>query len=221
MNEISLLAKLYKETDIRNSKIGDSVIADNAIVQNSIIDDKVEIGRRSFVRYSSLGYGSYIGHDTVATFCNIGKFCSISWGVSIVGGGGHNSNNLSTYTNYWWKRTFGVNIDLETDAYQKTIIGNDVWIGCNSVILEGLTIGDGAIIGAGSVVTKSVEPYSIVAGNPAKLIRMRFSSDIITRLLDLKWWDINPTIISNNIELFIGEISKDVIDKINHIKNGY
>lgn len=82
------------------------------------------------------------------------------------------------------------------------VIGNDVWIGANAVILPGVNIGDGAVIAAGAVVTKDVEPYAIVGGVPAKLIRYRFSNDIIKKLLQIKWWNWTEEEIDNNIELF-------------------
>lgn len=78
-----------------------------------------------------------------------------------------------------------------------TVIGNDVWIGEKSIILPGVEIGDGAIIAAGSVVTKNVEPYSIVGGIPAKLIKYRFNKDTIKKLISIKWWDWSDTDIFN------------------------
>ena len=84
------------------------------------------------------------------------------------------------------------------------VIGNDVWLGYRSVILAGVTIGDGAIVGAYSVVTKDVPPYTIVAGNPAKEIRRRFSEAEIARLLELRWWDWPIEKITENVHLLTG-----------------
>ena len=78
-------------------------------------------------------------------------------------------------------------------------VGNDVWIGARAIIMDGIKIGDGAIIGANSVVTKDVPPYAIVAGCPAKLIRYRFSEDVINKLLELCWWDYPKEFIVNNL----------------------
>ncbi|EJT6167524.1 CatB-related O-acetyltransferase [Clostridium perfringens] len=95
------------------------------------------------------------------------------------------------------------------DIYNKTVIENDVWIGANTLIKSGVKIGNGAIIGMGSVVTKNVPPYEIWAGNPAKCIRKRFDDDIIEKLLLIKWWEYSEEKLTkesenfNNIELFI------------------
>lgn len=79
----------------------------------------------------------------------------------------------------------------------KTIIGNDVWLGANSLVLKGVKIGDGAVIGAGAVVTKDVPPYAIVGGNPAKVIKMRFDDETIGKLMQLQWWNLDLSIIEN------------------------
>lgn len=100
----------------------------------------------------------------------------------------------------------------EFNTQKKTIIGNDVWIGNNCLIKSGVIIGDGAIIGMGSVVTKNIEPYSIVAGNPAKMIRKRFDDEIVNKLLETKWWNYDDSkieqesIFFNNVEKFIQEL---------------
>lgn len=105
-------------------------------------------------------------------------------------------------------------IYIEKSKKELPVIGNDVWIGYNATILNGVTIGDGAIIGAGSVVTEDVPPYAIVGGNPAKLIRFRFNQEIIERLTRSAWWDYGPDILSgldiSNPEYCIDEIEKRV-----------
>jgi virginiamycin A acetyltransferase len=119
----------------------------------------------------------------------IGKFCQIATDVLfIMNGGNHSLNGLSTFPfkifgNEW------ASVPLESESKGDTVIGNDVWIGYNAVIMPGVKIADGAIIGAKSVVTSDVPPYAIVAGNPARLIRKRFDDDVIEFLLRLKWWD--------------------------------
>lgn len=124
----------------------------------------------------------------------IGKFCQIAAGVEfIMNGANHQMNAVSTFPFYtlegWDMEPPSANdLPLKGD----TIIGNDVWIGQNAVILPGVHIGDGAIIGANSVVGSHVEPYTIVAGNPARVLRRRFDDELIQLLLMWKWWD-KPT----------------------------
>lgn len=122
----------------------------------------------------------------------IGKFCAIAKGVEfIMNGANHQMNAISTYPFYifnGWNQQIPSpnNMPIKGD----TIIGNDVWIGQNVTILPGVHIEDGAIIGANSTVASDVKSYSIVAGNPAKLIRMRFDEELIHILKDLKWWNL-------------------------------
>lgn len=121
----------------------------------------------------------------------IGKFCQIAAGVEFVmNGANHQMNAVSTFpffTLEGWdmEPPSSSNLPLKGD----TVIGNDVWIGQNAVILPGVHIGDGAIIGANSVVSRNVVPYNIVAGNPAKVLRKRFDDQLIELLLEFKWWN--------------------------------
>lgn len=121
----------------------------------------------------------------------IGKFCQIAAGVEFVmNGANHQMNCISTfpfYTLEGWRMDPPAMEDLPIKG--NTVIGNDVWIGQDSVILPGVCIGDGAIIGANSVVGSDVDPYTIVAGNPAKKIRKRFDDELIQLMLNFKWWD--------------------------------
>lgn len=129
--------------------------------------------------------------DFIGDKLSIGKFCAIASGVEfIMNGGNHLVEAISSYPfsifgNGWEQAMDGRNFPNKGDIH----VGNDVWLGYRSVILAGVTIGDGAIVGAYSVVTKNVPPYTIVAGNPAKEIRMRFPEAEIERLLALRWWD--------------------------------
>lgn len=88
------------------------------------------------------------------------------------------------------------------EEFEKIGIGNDVWIGANVIILDGIEIGDGAVVAAGSVITKSVPPYAIVGGVPAKIIRYRFEKDKIEKLLILKWWDMDLAYLRKNFTKF-------------------
>jgi chloramphenicol O-acetyltransferase type B len=162
-----------------------------------------------------IGKGTYasnlqIGDWGEGSTLEIGNFCSIAGGVFIFLGGEHRSDWVTTYP-------FNVLCDSATNikGHPKSkgdvIIGSDVWIGGMSVILSGVKIGDGAVIGARSVVTKDVPPYAIVGGNPSRILRYRFNEKIIEKLLAIKWWDWDdlriqkaiPFLLQDNIELFL------------------
>ena len=145
----------------------------------------------------SIGAFSYVNENTTIYSCSIGRYTSIAHQV-MIGPAEHPTNWLSTHSfPFGGASVFGrspeylkiLNDQNFEGNRQSVSIGNDVWIGHGVLIKSGLTIGDGAIVGAGSIVTKDVEPYAIVAGNPAKLIRYRFASKIIDRLQKLEWWN--------------------------------
>ena len=140
--------------------------------------------------------------DFVGDKLVIGKFCMIASDVKfIMNGGNHLSKAITSYPfaifrNGWEHSMDGKEYPNKGDI----IIGNDVWIGYNSTIMAGVTIGDGAIIATNSTVIKNVEPYSIVGGNPAMEIKKRFSLDIIEQLLKLQWWEWDIEKITRNIQ---------------------
>ena len=143
----------------------------------------------------------------------IGKFCSIACGAKFLfNSANHTLSSLSTYPFPLFFEEWNLdrsNVFTSWDNKVDIVIGNDVWIGYEAVILAGVTIGDGAIIGARAVVTKDVEPYTIVGGVPAAPIRKRFSKDTISNLLKIKWWDWPKEKIAKNINAIqSGEIDK-------------
>lgn len=140
-----------------------------------------------------------INHDKLT----IGKFCSIACGAKFLfNSANHTMRSLSTYPFPLFYEEWGLDINHVTDSWDNKgdiTIGSDVWIGYEAVILAGVTVGDGAIIGARSVVTKDVPPYTIVGGVPAKPIRKRFSEEIIAVLLEMQWWNWPEGRIAQNI----------------------
>ena len=140
-----------------------------------------------------------INHDRLI----IGKFCSIACGAKFIFNcANHTLKSLSTYTFPLFYEEWDLpksEVAAAWDNKGDIVIGNDVWIGFEAVILAGVKIGDGAIIGARAVVTKDVPPYSIVGGIPAKVIRKRYSPDIIEQLLSLRWWDWTKEKIKRNL----------------------
>ena len=161
---------------------------------------------------SSLGDYSYISADSHINFTAIGKFTCIGPEVKIGLGTHPTSVFVSVHPAFYsgkgrLGKTFA---DREYfKEFQRSYIGNDVWIGNNATILPGIKIGDGAIIGTNSLVTTDVEPYTIVGGNPAKEIRKRFDEETIQLLLALKWWDWDIQKITDNLDVIThGNISE-------------
>lgn len=160
----------------------------NVVIVNSIVDDY-----------------SYIGGNSEIKNCSIGKFCSIAPDVKI-GLGMHPTDKISTYPGFYSQSASGV-VKIGYDPLiieeKRVIVGNDVWIGTRSMIIDGVIIGNGAIIAAGSVVTKDVKPYEVVGGVPAKNIKYRFSEEEIKQLEEFRWWDRGLDFCRENVDLFL------------------
>jgi acetyltransferase-like isoleucine patch superfamily enzyme len=147
---------------------------------------------------------SFCGYDCEISNCEIGSFTSIANGV-VIGGGMHPIDWVGTSPVFYEGRdsVSAKFSEFQREGVETTFIGHDVWIARNALIKQGVTIGNGAVVGMGSVVTKDVPPYSIVGGNPAKLIRMRFSDEIIDELIKSEWWHLDEDILrkcSKNIK---------------------
>lgn len=162
-----------------------------AAIVGSIVHptSKVEPGT-SFVGSTMARY-SFCGYDCDIAHAQIGAFTSIANGV-VLGGGRHPMEWVGMSPVFYEGRDSlrAKFAEHPRPAPERVSIGNDVWIGRNAIVLPGVTIHDGAVVGAGAVVTRDVPPYAVAAGCPAKVIRYRFDEDTIGRLLSLKWWDL-------------------------------
>lgn len=149
----------------------------------------------------------------------IGKFCSIACGAKFIfNSANHKLSSISTYPFPIFFEEWGLNVKDITAAWDNKgdiVIGNDVWIGYEAVILSGVSIGDGAVIGTRAVVTKDVPPYTIVGGVPAKPIRKRFQREIVDTLLKIKWWDWPKDRIAH----YLTDIQSGNIEGIKHLGN--
>ena len=152
--------------------------------------------------YSIIGNYNYIGNHVVFTKASMGSYCSIADNV-VIGPGDHNYKNIST-------RSIVLEPDERKHFTDKPIvIGNDVWIGVNSVILRGVKIGNGAVIASGAVVNRDVPDFGIVGGVPAKLIKYRFSEKMINTIKSTRWWDDDIDIAKAKIKKLTNEIQKE------------
>lgn len=184
-----------------NIEVGDFTI------YNDFVNDPREFEKNNVL------YHYPINHDRLI----IGKFCSIACGAKFIFNcANHTLKSLSTYTFPLFFEEWDLpksEVATAWDNKGDIVIGNDVWIGYDAVIMAGVTIGDGAIIGTRAVVVKDVEPYSIVGGIPAKEIRKRFAPDIITRLQKLQWWNWPPEKIQSIIQ-YIQNGNIEVLEKL-------
>ena len=178
---------------LKNVITNPNIIVGEYTIYNDFVNDP-----RNFERNNVL-YHYPINHDKLV----IGKFCSVACGAKFLfNSANHTLDSLSTYPFPIFFEEWNLDVKDITKAWDNKgdiVIGNDVWIGYEAVIMAGVTIGDGAVIGARAVVTKNVPPYTIVGGIPAKPIKKRFSQENINTLLKLKWWNWSKEKISQHI----------------------
>jgi acetyltransferase-like isoleucine patch superfamily enzyme len=208
---LGFILKLIELAKDGSRDIENKIRFKNATIDNhACIDRKTSIGNHchilshTILNSCTVANYSYIGRNSLVQNSLIGAYCSIANDVCI-GLGQHPQDHFSTSPLFFRvNNTFKISvieIDLDFDEYNQIDIGNDVWIGARAIIMDGVSIGDGAIVAANAVVTKDVPPYAIVGGVPAKVISYRFGQEKINNLLDSKWWDLPvdeiPTILKN------------------------
>lgn len=181
---------IYLKNVIKNPNI---IIGDYTMY-NDFVNDPTQFEKNNVL------YHYPINHDRLI----IGKFCSIACGAKFIfNSANHTMKSLSTYPFPLFFEEWDLDKKDVADSWDNKgdiVIGNDVWIGYEAVIMSGVTIGDGAIIGTRAVVTKDVQPYTIVGGIPAKQIRKRYSDETIDTLLKIQWWNWSKEKIQENIE---------------------
>ncbi len=196
---------IYLKNVIKNPNI----LVGDYTMYNDFVNDPTQFEKNNVL------YHYPINHDRLI----IGKFCSIACGVKFLfNSANHTLSSLSTYPFPLFFEEWDLDnkkVDQSWDNKGDIIIGNDVWIGYEAVILAGVHIGDGAIIGARAVVTKDVPPYTIVGGVPAKPIKKRFCDEVISSLLNIQWWNWPKEKIAKNIEA----IQLGRIDELKSLSN--
>jgi len=192
---------------------------------NAIFHGANSFGTNTEYLNSCIGYGSYIANNSIIRNAKIGKFCSIGDNVRTMLGIHPTKNFVSTSPSFFslkspngliltQKQRFKEHKYVDKDKKYVVEIGNDVWIGNNVLIMDGVKIGDGSVIAAGAIVTKDVEPYAIVGGIPAKIIKYRFDEVKISKLLKIKWWNKDFNWLKEYYEYF-----SDIDSFLMHLDN--
>ena len=206
-SSVASSSKIHSSSSVTSSKIEEfTTIRKNVSIENCSIACYCLIMDGCYFHKTILGDYSYSNMHTTILRSEIGKFCSIASHV-FIGPTSHPLDKISTHPFLFFKNVGNLIDEDEQKVVDKregtlTKIGNDVWIGQGATIMPGITIGDGAIVGARSVVTKDVEPYSIVMGLPAKRTMYRFDKEIVDRLTTIEWWNWNRSKIKENIKEF-------------------
>lgn len=190
---VSWVSKFYNRKKV--------ICAKTAVIdKRSLFEGKNKIGSGSVIIDSTMGRGSYVGENTVLKHVRVGRYCSIAGKTQVIYGKHPVDSFVSTHPSFFsTNKQAGFTYVTENKYLERNyadkqekrsvIIGNDVWIGDSAKLMEGVKIGNGAIVAAGSLVTNDVPPYAVVGGVPAKIIKYRFDGNVIKSLLESQWWN--------------------------------
>ncbi len=218
-NKIIAVYRNYKQ--LKAFKSVDLKILLYTSIKNVNFKRSVFVGSNCIISDSNIGCHSYVNSNSIIKNTDVGNYSSIGSNV-LIGVGEHPTNLVTTHPAFYSNnKSFKTYSDSNYfEEYNRCKIGNDVWIGSESTILNNVTVGDGAIIAYGAVVTKDVPPYAIVGGVPARIIKYRFDENTIKELLATKWWDYDEEFLRANFKLFHDtskfiKFHKDTLQSIN------
>lgn len=213
-------SRVYRNAHVLSCTLGDKcLIGDDCRIEDSFFGYYVWIYPNGLIYNTQIDDFTYVQKNCSLWHCSLKKFCSISWNVSI-GGGEHDYRRVTTHP-FLYASSYGFVDESEScyDRFEKPcVVGNDVWIGGGAHILRGVTVGDGAVVAAGAVVTEDVEPYTIVGGVPAKVIGRRCSKWIAEKMVTIRWWDFPYDVIKNNLHLLSADLTEDTIKSLEKIR---
>lgn len=201
-------SKIYENCRVFDSKLdARSTIGDFSTVRSSTLGERSTIQRYGDIWGLELGRYSCVGRMCTIQETKIGSFCALADYLTI-GCDDHDYKMITTHP-FWHDSSWGISDDVEfSKQYRKKEyeppceIGNDVWFGAGVIVCRNVRIGNGCVIGAGAVITKDIPPYSVVVGTPGRVIKKRFSDDVIARLEKCEWWNLPLSVIKDNLALF-------------------
>lgn len=203
---IDLKAEINKTAKILSSELhGNVVIGEHSVIYKSLISGNVIIGRFTTLWGPNIQVLSQIHPISIGNFCSIARDVTIQEYF-------HDHSKITSY--YIYRNIFSEDLSKDIVSKGSIKIGNDVWIGTGAQILSGVNIADGAVVAANSTVVHDVPPYAIVGGVPARIIKYRFSPEIIETLLEIKWWNWDLEKIKKNKDLFSGSLTMEKLQKL-------
>lgn len=216
------IIKAYRNVVVNDSFLADNIsIGDDTVIERTMVDNNVIINRRCYINDSKIGKFTYMGINTTMNFTQIGKFCSLGRNVDI-GGFDHDYRKITTIPQFRYEQILGGGGKLKMNFKKEDLceIGSDVWIAAGAQVLHKVKVGNGAVIGAGAVVTHDVPAYAIVAGVPARIIGYRCEKEFIDTFEKIKWWDWPEELLIPMLPQFIEhDINRKMMNELQAIYN--
>ncbi len=212
---MSILDRLQEEARLLKIKRAGNrlrLFVGTEVNARSILESPVRLGRQTLISDSHIGRYSYFGERSRVSGAHIGRFFSGAWGITI-GAESHPMDTISSHT-FPWNQVDGGFVDGNAVRPELVDVGNDVWVGCNAVVLSGLKIGNGAVIGAGAIVRGDVPSYAVMVGVPARMVGQRFDDDMVARVEKLRWWDWPPEVLKANVGAFQRTLDEKVLAEL-------